>query len=186
MGEHNVGYFAQEVEDMGKKAGEAGEGMKVLGHGAHDAHAAIHALGAAFPGVQQMARFLPTGFTAAIGVALIAYEYLNKQIEQFSEALDRLSTGPGARGEWAQKIKEEAEQSAVAFNVWEHNIDRIIAAEQTLAQATDRALAADREKANSAAAIATAQKELAEPRWTWPTEPRPNDPGAGHQNQARH
>ena len=149
----------KEAEDAGVGGGE---GFKLMGKGAHDAHASLHALGQVFPGLQQLGRFLTSGFTLAIGAALVAFEYLNKKIEEFSKMLDDLNSGGGARGEWAQHIKENAEQAAVAFATWEHHIDRLIAAERTLGQLTDAAIALDKQKASSDAAIAAAQKELAD------------------------
>jgi hypothetical protein len=156
--------YLKEMEALGQNADgskKAAEGMEKLGLSHHQLHGVLSQL---MPGLGQMATFLTSGFTAAIGVALIAFAYLNSKVQEFNKLLDDLSTGPGARGEWAEHIKEQAEESAVAFSTWEHNIDRIISAQRTLAQATDAAIALDKEKASSEATVAAAQKALDEAR----------------------
>jgi hypothetical protein len=159
-----LGEGKGKLDDAGKSGEEAGEGLKRLGIGGHDAHAALHGLGEAMPGVQHLGRYLANDFTLSLGLALVAFQYMKGQIEEFDQALDKLGTGPGARAEWLDRMKEKLEESAVAFNVWEAHIAKVLSAEQTLSQLADRSLAVDKEKLTTGNAITQAQKDLAEAR----------------------
>jgi hypothetical protein len=152
------------VAGLGKEAEKSGEGFKLLGHGAHEAHAGVHALSDAFPGIQGFARFMASGMTAAIGAAALGFSYLKGQIDEFSKMLDEIDSGPGARGEWLEKMKEAAEQATVEMAVFNHELERQMNLQQTISQLAERKLAHDREGLAAANEIAAANKELDEAR----------------------
>jgi hypothetical protein len=155
------GKALEDNEEHGKK-GE--EGFKIFGRGAHEAHAGLRVLNDAIPGFEQMARFLTNSLTLTMGIGGMAISFLKGKIDEMNKALDELNSSPGARGEWAEKLKEKAEQSDVSLTVWEDHIKRVATAEQSLQALADRSLAVDREKLTSENAIAQANKELAEAR----------------------
>ncbi|HZM06325.1 MAG TPA: hypothetical protein VFC44_25270 [Candidatus Saccharimonadales bacterium] len=108
----------------------------------------------------QFSRFLTSGFTAAIGVALIAFEYLNKQLDQFNTTLDDLDTGPGAKGEWAGKIAENTRNAAVETAVFNERLREAAEAQDTLSKSTDDLIAAQKRQAANGKEVSDAQKAL--------------------------
>lgn len=163
-GKEALNEHGRETEEAGEAAKKAGEGFKIFGHGAHEAHAALRVLNEAIPGFETMARFLSNRLTLLMGMGGAAIAYVKEKCDDLNKALDDLNSSPGARGEWADQLKEKAEQAAVSYAVWEDHIRRVILAEQTLEQLADRTLAVDRERISSGNAISQAQKELAEAR----------------------
>src|ERR1700733_5711373 len=59
------------LEGIGESAKKASEGTGELLEGHHGIHAIGHALNEAMPGLMQFTRFLTSGFTAAIGAAVL-------------------------------------------------------------------------------------------------------------------
>lgn len=162
LGEHNVGWQAENLKEVGKGAEKAEEGFRVFGKGAHEAHAALRVLNDAIPGFEMMSRFLANGLTATMGIAALVIANLKSKLDDLTKALDDLKASDGARGEWVEKLKEQAEESTVAFNVWEDHLDRVVQAEQTLQEVTDRGLAQARSRLGTESEIGAAQKALAE------------------------
>jgi chromosome segregation ATPase len=144
--------------EAAKEGAEKGFGEMIEGH--HGIHAIGHALNQALPGLAQFTRFLTSGFTAAIGVALLAFEYLKSKIEEFNKLLDDLSTGPGARGEWAEKIAENTRSAAVETAVFNEKLRELEDRQESLAKSTDELIARQKKQAADSLAIADAQKEL--------------------------
>ncbi len=124
---------------MGEKGSrKQGKNSETLGGTAHiRANATLHALNELFPGLAQFARFLTNGFTAAVGAALIAFEYLKDKTEEFIKVIDELNSGPGARGEWAEKMEDNMRSAGTEAAAFEEHIRQITAAQQTLQQVTD-------------------------------------------------
>jgi hypothetical protein len=155
---------ADSLKDVAQHAEKGAEGMKLFGKHSHEAHAALRLLNDTIPGFEQMARFLSNSLTATMGVGALAITFLKGKIDDMNKALDSLQSSPGARGEWAEKMKEKAEESAVAYDVWRDHIERLIKATQTLDQLADRSLAQERERIGTQKAIGDAEKQLAEAR----------------------
>lgn len=158
------GQAAKEMEEVGEAAKKGAEGVGELVGGHKGIHAIGHALNQAIPGLQMFTRFLTSGFTAAIGAALLLYEQINSKIEDFNKALEALDTGPGARGEWAEKLAENMRDSHVAADVLVHDIQRILDAQESVAQSTDALIQRQHQQAEAANTVADAQHELEEAR----------------------
>ena len=116
------------------------------------------------PGLAGIARFLTSGFAMAAGGAILLFQHFNQKLQDFNDFLDSIGNSANARGEWADKMREGLEKAGVEAAVYEHHLDTIAEAQQSLEKLADRALARDREKLASDNAIATAQRELAEAR----------------------
>jgi hypothetical protein len=155
---------ADSLKDVKKGAEQGAEGFKIFGRGAHEAHAALRVLNDAIPGFAQMAHFLANRLTLLMGMGGAAIAFVKGKCDDLLKTLDELNASPGARGEWAEKLKQKAEESAVAFAVWKDHIDRVTAAEQTLEQLTERGLAQARERLGTENAISNAQRALDEAR----------------------
>lgn len=127
---------SEKLQDTGNKARQTGEkgeeGFKIFGRGAHEAHAALDALGQAFPGVGEMARFLMNPITAAIGGAIFIFGKFKEAIQETNKALDDLANSPGAQSEWIDKSKKAAMDADVAFEVWEDTLNRMADAAERL------------------------------------------------------
>jgi hypothetical protein len=147
------------MEEAKGKLDEGTESFHVLGKGAHETHSALRALDEVVPGVGRLAHSLFNLTTASIGLAVIGFNVVKGAISDFMHALDELDVKV-QRGKWAEKIKEQAEQSAVAFEVWKNHVDRIISAEQTLQEVTARNLAQSRDRLSAENDIGRAQSEL--------------------------
>jgi hypothetical protein len=150
----------QAAEELGASAKKGGEGVEEMVGGHHGIHAIGHALNEAMPGLLQFTRFLTSGFTAAVGGALLAFEFLKGKIEDFNKALDELNTGPGARGEWAEKIADNTRAAAVETAVFTERLRELQERQDGLAQSTDRLIATQHSHASDAQSLANAQKEL--------------------------
>jgi hypothetical protein len=160
LGQHNVGFQTDQLKDLGQAAEEGGEKFKIFGRGAHEFHAAIEGIGRAAPGVGEILRFMFTPVTAAIGIAALAFSSIQEAIGSFMDALKELDV-QAKQGEWGDTIREQAEESATAFAVWEAAIQRVVRAEQTLQQLTDRSLAQSRDRLSTENEIGSAETELA-------------------------
>ncbi len=152
------------TKNLNTALGEGKEKLGMFGASTHEVHSALRLLNDAMPGVEQMARFLSNRLTVEMGVGALAISFLKGKIDEMNKALDELQSSPGARGEWADKIKEKLEASAVSLAVWEAGIERIMKAQQSLQQLADRSLAVDRENITAQNELAQAQKGLAEAR----------------------
>jgi hypothetical protein len=113
------------------------------------------------PALASMARFLTSGFAGAIGVVLIAFQFLNEKLEQFKQYLQDIDTGPGARGEWAEKIRDNTREAAVEMAVLNDKLHAAAVAQESLEKITDRLIARQKEHAAAAKEVGDAQKELA-------------------------
>jgi chromosome segregation ATPase len=158
------GQAAKEMEEVGEAAKKGAEGVGELVGGHKGIHAIGHALNQAFPGMQQFTRFLTSGFTAAIGVALLAYAYLNEKVEEYSKLVDELGGSDNATGGWAKKLAENMRDSHVAADVLARDIQRILDAQESVAKATDELISRQKQQAEAEASIADAQKSLEEAR----------------------
>jgi len=159
-GKDGLKGLGQAAEELGESAKKGGEGVEEMVGGHHGIHAIGHALNEAVPGLLQFTRFLTSGFTAAVGGALVAFEFLKGKIEDFNKALDELNTGPGARGEWAEQIAENTRTAAVETAVFTERLRELQERQDGLAQSTDRLIAAQHSQASDAQSVANAQKEL--------------------------
>jgi hypothetical protein len=148
------------MQEAGGGAKKAAEGTGEFLEGRHGIHAIGHALNQAMPGLMQFTRFLQSGFTAAIGVVLLAFEYLKSKIEEFSKMLDELNSGPGARGEWAEKTADNVREAAVEEAVFNERLRETADRQNTLSDSTEKLIAAQKRQAEDAKALGDAQKEL--------------------------
>lgn len=146
------------IEGAGKGAKEGGLDEAIGGH--HGIHAIGHALNDALPGLMQFTRFLTSGFTAAIGVAVLAYSYLSEKVEQFQKQVEDLATGPGARGEWAEKMADNVREAAVEEAVFNERLRETAERQNTLAEETERTIEAQKRQTAAARSVGEAQKEL--------------------------
>lgn len=157
--DEKIADLEKRIESFGKK-GE--EGFKILGRGAHESHAAIHALGEAFPGLTEMARFMANGVTAAIGLVVLIFSKLKEAIDESTKALDDLADSPGARSEWIDNQKIAAEQAAVSFSVWEASLNRMTGAAETLRETMAALVLSQNLQIQTANQIAAAQRAIEE------------------------
>ena len=155
---------ADGLKDVAEHAETGAESMKLLGKHTHEVHAALRVLNEAIPGFSHFAHFLSNSLTMLMGAGGAAIAFLHSKLEAMKTALDSLESSPGARGHWAEKLAEKAEESAVAFDVWKDKIDRVAKALQTLDRLADRSIAQDRERIGTQKSIGDAQKELEEAR----------------------
>jgi hypothetical protein len=148
--------FDKLAESTKKASSESGEFLD----GKHGIHAIGHALNEALPGLAQFTRFFASGFTIAIGAALLAFEFIQSKIEAFSKAIEQLDTGPGARGEWAERMAENVREAAVEEAVFNERLAETRARQNALSETTNRLIDLQRRQAEEARALGDAQREL--------------------------
>ena len=145
------------MKESGEAAAGAAKGVDKMELSHRQLHIVLQRVAPSLAGI---AHFLQSGFAGAIGIALIAFEFLNKKIEQFSQYMQQFDTGPGARGEWAEKIRDNVREAAVEIAVFNQRLEESINKQQTAAESADRAVQANKDHASAAKTLATAQKEL--------------------------
>ncbi len=145
------------TQESGQAAEHASHGVEKLGLTHRQFHTVLEQVA---PGIAGLARFMQSGFAGAVGVVLIAFQYLNAKVEEFSQMLDALSTGSGARGEWAQKIKENVSAAAAETALFNQQLDETLSRQETLAESTNRAIAADKAHSADLKSVADAQRGL--------------------------
>ncbi|HEY3863778.1 MAG TPA: hypothetical protein VGO59_18025 [Verrucomicrobiae bacterium] len=148
------------IAGAGEAAKKGAEGTGEFLEGHHGIHAMGHALNEAMPGLMQFTRFLTSGFTTAIGAAVLAFGYLTQKAEEFSKLLDSLDTGAGARGEWAEKLADNIRDAAVEESVFNERMRETIGRQEALSESTDRLIAAQKQQAADSKSVGDAQKEL--------------------------
>jgi len=152
------------IGNASEEAKGGGEGFKIFGHGAHEAHAAIHGLGEAIPGVGHLARFLQNEVTGSIGLIILTVAKFKEAMADTMKYLDDLASQPSVRGEWAEETRQHIVESTTAAQLYAGQIYRLATAQQTLQQATDQLIASQRQQASDAGQIADAQRQLEEAR----------------------
>ena len=77
-----------------KSALEGEQSFKLFGKGADEAHAAIHGLAEAVPGLGRIVRFMANGFTASIGMIVLAFTKFQNAMKATMESEQRRQAQP--------------------------------------------------------------------------------------------
>jgi hypothetical protein len=80
--------------------------------------------------------------------------------QAFKKFLQDIDTGPGARGEWAERIRDNTREAAIATAVFNDRLEAAAKAQESLSKVTDRLIAIQKEQASAAKEVGDAQKEL--------------------------
>jgi DNA repair exonuclease SbcCD ATPase subunit len=160
--DEQIAKLKQNIANVEQAAKHSEEGFKVFGRGAHEAHAVVDALGEVAPGFERLAHFLAEPVTAAIGLSILLFQKFSESMKEAQAAMQSLIDTPDARGEWVEKMADALERATVEGNVWEHEMQRIINAHETLREKTDELVRAEERQIQSTNQITQARKSLNE------------------------
>jgi hypothetical protein len=146
-----------QTQKSGDAAKEAAGAVEKLGLNHRQLHGVLEQVA---PNLAGIIRYLTSGFAGAIGLTLVAFEFLNQKLDQFNKFLDEINTGPGARGEWAEKMAENERNATVEAAVLEERLRVLATAQETLTKRTDEAVAALHRQFSDTKEVADAQKAV--------------------------
>jgi hypothetical protein len=140
---------------------EAADKFTLFGRGAHEAHAALRTLGEAIPGVGHLARDMVSPAMLGIGILGVGFSEFKSHLNDVSAALDELGKAEKPSTELTDKLRESVDKAIVSMAVWEHQIERTLAAHQKLSEKFQESIEREKVSIASQTEVAKAQEELA-------------------------